>query len=43
MGLGLPICERIIKNHGGRIEVESTVNRGTTFKVYLPLVKNGPR
>jgi signal transduction histidine kinase len=41
MGLGLPICERIIKNHGGRIDVESSVSRGTTFKVYLPLVKIG--
>jgi PAS domain S-box-containing protein len=37
LGLGLPICERIIKNHGGRIEVESTVGQGTTFKIILPL------
>jgi two-component system, chemotaxis family, CheB/CheR fusion protein len=37
MGLGLPICERIIKNHGGRIEVESQPGEGTTFKIYLPL------
>jgi two-component system NtrC family sensor kinase len=37
MGLGLPICERIIKNHRGRIEVESRPGEGTTFKIYLPL------
>jgi PAS domain S-box-containing protein len=37
MGLGLPICERIIKNHGGKIEVESQPGKGTTFNIYLPL------
>jgi PAS domain S-box-containing protein len=37
LGLGLPICDRIVKNHGGRIEVESRLGQGTTFKVYLPL------
>jgi signal transduction histidine kinase len=36
LGLGLPICERIVKNHGGRIEVESTVGRGTMFRIVLP-------
>jgi two-component system NtrC family sensor kinase len=39
LGLGLPICERIVKNHGGRIEVESTVGQGTTFKIILPLTQ----
>jgi PAS domain S-box-containing protein len=42
MGLGLTICERIIKNHGGRIEVESQPGRGTTFKVYLPIERLPP-
>jgi signal transduction histidine kinase len=39
LGLGLPICDRIIKNHGGRIEVASKVGRGTTFQVYLPVAE----
>jgi PAS domain S-box-containing protein len=37
LGLGLPICDRIIKAHGGRIEVESRVGQGTIFKIQLPL------
>ena len=36
LGLGLSICERIIKNHGGRIEVQSQLGEGTTFRIYLP-------
>ncbi|MBW4055718.1 MAG: HAMP domain-containing protein [Proteobacteria bacterium] len=37
IGLGLAITERIIKEHGGEIEVESTIGTGTTFSVSLPL------
>jgi PAS domain S-box-containing protein len=37
LGLGLSICERIIKNHGGRIEVESQPNQGTIFRILLPV------
>ena len=37
IGLGLAITERIIKEHGGKIEVESTVGTGTTITVSLPL------
>ncbi len=35
-GLGLPISYRIIEGHGGKIEVRSKVQEGTTFRVYLP-------
>ncbi|MBV5341942.1 MAG: HAMP domain-containing protein [Deltaproteobacteria bacterium] len=37
IGLGLAITERIIKEHGGRIDVESVVGSGTVFTVSLPL------
>ncbi len=40
MGLGLPICERIIKSHGGRIDVVSEPGQGTTFTIHLPLNQN---
>jgi PAS domain S-box-containing protein len=39
LGLGLPICDRIIKNHGGRIKVQSQPGQGTTFEIYLPAVE----
>jgi len=38
-GLGLSISERIIQGHGGRIEVESTVGRGSVFRVSLPVAE----
>jgi two-component system NtrC family sensor kinase len=36
-GLGLSICYSIIEKIGGRITVESEVNKGTVFSVYLPV------
>jgi signal transduction histidine kinase len=36
-GLGLMIVQRIVRAHNGRIELESHVGRGTTFRVWLPL------
>jgi signal transduction histidine kinase len=38
-GLGLSIAYWIVRNHGGRIEVDSTVGKGTTFCVWLPLAE----
>ena len=39
-GLGLSIAYWIIRNHGGSIEVESTMGEGSTFSVLLPLAKD---
>jgi signal transduction histidine kinase len=36
-GLGLAICYRIIRNHQGSVEVESSLGKGTTFKIFLPM------
>lgn len=35
-GLGLTICQKVVADLGGRIEVESSMGRGSTFRVLLP-------
>jgi two-component system NtrC family sensor kinase len=36
-GLGLSVSHGTVRAHGGEIEVESTVDKGTTFRIYLPI------
>jgi len=42
-GLGLMIVQRIVRAHNGRIELDSHVGRGTTFRIWLPLHERKPR
>ncbi|MFO0909850.1 MAG: ATP-binding protein [Isosphaeraceae bacterium] len=41
-GLGLSITHGIIADHGGRIEVESTIGAGSLFRVHLPTQRPDP-
>lgn len=38
-GLGLPIAADIVRNHGGSLEIQSEVGRGTTVRVTLPIAR----
>lgn len=41
-GLGLSICHSIIKKHGGGVSLESQIDAGTTFNIYLPATRSKP-
>jgi nitrogen fixation negative regulator NifL len=40
-GLGLAICRRIVEDHGGTIDIQSQVGRGTTIRIVLPATAHG--
>jgi signal transduction histidine kinase len=42
-GLGLSVSHGTIEAHGGIIEVESMVGKGSEFRIYLPLGGQGDR
>jgi len=35
-GIGLAVCQEIVKEHGGKIAIQSQVEKGTTVRVFLP-------
>ena len=39
-GLGLPAIEQIASQHGGRLDISSTVGVGSEFTLYLPLTSS---
>jgi len=41
LGIGVFQSKMIVEAHGGRIEVESELGKGTTFRVLLPVQRSG--
>ena len=39
-GLGLAIIHGIVQEHGGRLEINSTLGAGSTFRIFLPLIES---
>jgi signal transduction histidine kinase len=37
MGLGIPLAHKIIRDHGGTLQVESRVGKGSVFRISLPI------
>jgi two-component system, sporulation sensor kinase E len=42
-GLGLMIVQRVMRDHGGLIKLDSHTGRGTTFRLWFPLFEPQPR
>jgi signal transduction histidine kinase len=41
LGLGLPFVQRVIAGHNGHFALDSTLNKGTTVRLYLPIAGRG--
>jgi signal transduction histidine kinase len=41
-GLGLAVVRKVIDRHRGRVDVESVVGKGTTFRLYIPIATGSP-
>lgn len=42
-GLGLAVCQEIVKEHGGKITISSETEKGTTVRIFLPTDSAAPR
>lgn len=42
-GLGMSIVNKVIEKHNGKIEVQSELNKGSTFSVHLPILNSKPQ